>query len=160
VTPGADEEETMSSEVPVEGASPRSPRRADVFFYGLFMDEELLRDKGVSPTDAELASVRDLELRIGERAALAPAPSRRVHGVVMSLTVDDIERLYAEPSVRAYEPNALLVELDRGGVVAALCYNLPVPPPATARNPEYAAKLRAIAEKVGLPAGYVDGIGS
>lgn len=151
----------MSSEVPVGGASPRSPRRADVFFYGLFMDEELLRDKGVSgPTDAELASVRDLELRIGERAALAPATSRRVHGVVMSLTVDDIERLYAEPSVRAYEPQALLVELDRGGVVAALCYNLPVPPPATARNPEYAAKLRAIAEKVGLPARYVDGIGS
>lgn len=150
----------MSSEVPVGDASLRSSRRADVFFYGLFMDEELLRDKGVSPTDAELASVRDQELRIGERATLAPATSRRVHGVVMRLTVDDIERLYAEPSVRAYEPQALLVELDRGGVVAALCYTLPVPPPATARNQEYSAKLRAIAEKVGLPAGYVDGIGS
>jgi hypothetical protein len=150
----------MSSEVPLEGASRRSPRRADVFFYGLFMDEELLRDKGVSPTDAELASVRDLELRIGERAALAPASAGRVHGVVMSLTVDDLERLYAEPSVRAYEPQPVLVELDRGGVVAALCFNLPVPPAATARNPEYASKLRAIAEKVGLPARYVDGIGS
>lgn len=150
----------MSSKVPVEGASPRSPRRADVFFYGLFMDEELLRDQGASPTDAELASVRDFELRIGERAALAPAASGRVHGVVMSLTVDDIARLYSEPSVRAYEPQAVLVELDRGGIVAALCYNLPVPPPAMARKPEYVAKLRAIAEKVGLPARYIDGIGS
>ena len=150
----------MSSEDLVGDASLRSPRRADVFFYGLFMDEELLRDKGVSPTHAELGSVRDMELRIGERAALAPTTSKRVHGVVMSLTLDDIERLYADPSVQAYAPQAVLVELDQGGVVAALCYNLPVPPPATARNLEYSAKLRAIAEKVGLPAGYVDGIGS
>ena len=150
----------MSSEVPDGGARQRSPRRVDVFFYGLFMDEELLRDKGISPSDAVLAAVRGFELRIGERAALAPASSGRVHGVVMSLPVDDVARLYAEPNVRAYEPQAVLVELQRGGIIPALCYNLPVPPPATARNPEYAAKLRAIAEKVGLPDRYIDGIGS
>ena len=45
-------------------------RRADVFFYGLFMDEELLRGKGLNPKNAEPASVDGLALRIGQRAAL------------------------------------------------------------------------------------------
>ena len=41
-----------------------------------------------------------------------------------------------------------------------VCYNLPIPPPATARNPGYAAKLGTIAKKVGLRARYAVGIGS
>lgn len=130
-------------------------RRADVFFYGLFMDEELLRAKGLRPKDRELASVDGLALRIGDRAALVPTPGARVHGLVISLTLAELEKLYSESSVQAYRPQAVLVRLASGGVVAALCYNLSPPPAAAERNPEYAAKLRAVAQKVGLPAEYV-----
>jgi hypothetical protein len=130
-------------------------RRADVFFYGLFMDQELLRARGLAPQGAALASVPGLALRIGQRAALVPHASGRVHGVVLSLTLEELERLYAEPSVQAYKPQAVLAELAGGGTVAALCYNLPVPPLPSERNPEYAARLRAVAERVGLPAEYV-----
>ena len=130
-------------------------RIADVFFYGLFMDEELLREKGLTPQHAELASVAGLALRIGQRAAPVPAPGVRVHGVVISLTLAELDRLYSEPSVRAYEPQAVLAHLASGGVIAALCYNLSSPPSPTERNPEYAARLRAVAQKVGLPAEYV-----
>ena len=35
------------------------------------------------------------------------------------------------------------------------CYNLPQPPSPSERNPEYAARLRAVAQKAGLPADYV-----
>ena len=42
--------------------------RIDVFFYGLFMDEELLRSKGANPTEVRQASVRNLSLQIGARA--------------------------------------------------------------------------------------------
>jgi hypothetical protein len=130
-------------------------RSADVFFYGLFMDEELLRAKGLRPQRAELAWVDGLALRIGQRAALVPVPGARVHGVVVSLTLAELEKLYSEPSVQAYRPEAVLAELANGGVVAALCYNLSPPPAATERNPKYAAKLRAVAQKVGLPADYI-----
>lgn len=133
-------------------------RRAEVFFYGLFMDEDLLRSKGLEPEGAEHASVDGFALRIGQRAALAPRPGSRVHGVIMSLTLQELDRLYAEPGLRAYQPQAVLARLASGGVVAALCYNLPEPPPATERNPEYAAKLRALAQRVGLPADYVASI--
>ena len=133
-------------------------RRVDVFFYGLFMDEELLRAKGLDVEHAELAAVDGLALRIGQRAALAPTPGGRVHGVVFSLMLSELDRLYSDPSVQAYRPQAVLAQLASGGVIAALCYNLPQPPSPTERNPEYAAKLRAIAQKVGLPAEYVASI--
>jgi hypothetical protein len=73
----------------------------------------------------------------------------------MSLTLDELERLYSEPGVQAYQPQAVLAHLADGNVIAALCYNLPEPPAASERNPEYAAKLRIVAEKVGLPEEYV-----
>ncbi len=131
------------------------PRRADVFFYGLFMDQEILRDKGLTPQNREIASVSGLALRIGQRAALVPDEKGKVYGVVMSLTLDELERLYSDPTVQAYRPQAVLARLASGGQVAALCYNLREPPLPSERNPDYAAKLRAVAEKVGLPAEYV-----
>ncbi len=130
-------------------------RAADVFFYGLFMDQELLRSKGLRPERIERGSVEGLALRIGQRAALVPAAGARVHGVVMTLPLDELATLYADSGLQAYRAEPVLVRLERGGSIAALCYNLSVPPSPADRNPEYATKLRAVADKVGLPAEYV-----
>jgi hypothetical protein len=134
-------------------------RRVDAFFYGLFMDADLLRSKGLEPKHSELASVAGFALRVGQRAALVPDGSSRVHGVVMSLTLAELERLYAEPGVRDYKPQAVLAELAGGGVTPALCYNLPAAARADERNAEYALKLRAVGQKVGLPAEYLSSLG-
>lgn len=119
------------------------------------MDEDLLRAKGLKPEGAEHAVVDEVTLRIGQRAALVPTPGGRVHGLVISLTLSELDSLYADPGVQAYRPQAVLARLASGGVIAALCYNLPQPPAPTERNPEYAAKLRALAQRVGLPAEYI-----
>jgi len=132
------------------------PRQVDVFFYGLFMDQELLRSKGLEPQNSEIASVSGLALRIGQRAALVPDERGKVYGIVMSLTLDEVEHLYSDPTVQAYRPQAVLARLASGGQVAALCYNLREPPLPSERNPDYAAKLRVVAEKVGLPGEYVE----
>jgi Gamma-glutamyl cyclotransferase, AIG2-like len=133
-------------------------RRADVFFYGLFMDEGLLRSKGLQPTNVELASLLGMTLRIGERATLVPDAAGRVHGVVMTLTLDELERLYSDSGVQSYRPQAVLVHPQSGGTLAALCYNLPDPPAPGARNADYAQKLRVLGERVGLPPEYVASI--
>jgi hypothetical protein len=133
-------------------------RSADVFFYGLFMDQELLHSKGIQPERIEVAWVDGLELRIGQRAALARSERGRVYGRVMTLTLRQLDMLYADPGVEAYRPEAVLAHLSAGGTIAALCYNLPQPPAASERNPEYADKLRAVARKVGLPAEYLASI--
>jgi len=134
-------------------------RRVSVFFYGLFMDAELLRAKGAEPTGVRAASVPGFALRVGRRATLVPAAEDRAHGVVMELTHDEIERLYADPSVQAYRPEAVLTELADGTRIPALCYNLVVPPGPGEADPEYAAKLRDLARRLELPADYVARIG-
>jgi len=55
-------------------------RRVEVFFYGLFMDEELLRGKGLEPEGGEIAAIDGFALRIGQRAALVPTPGAKVYG--------------------------------------------------------------------------------
>ena len=130
-------------------------RRVDVFFYGLFMDKDLLQAEGLVPQAVEIAFVPGFALRLGQRAALAPEASARVYGVLMSLTLDELGQLYAAPSLQAYRPYAVLAHLVSGEVVPALCYNLPEPPSPAERSPEYAARLLAVARKVGLPEEYV-----
>ncbi len=130
-------------------------RRADVFFYGLFMDEDVLRAQGVAPEDLRLAWVDGVALRIGKRATLVSIQSGRVHGLVMSLTAAELQHLYSQPGLEAYKPQAVLAHLADGSVVAALCYNLVESTAPGEANPEYATKLRAVARKVGLPEDYI-----
>jgi hypothetical protein len=126
---------------------------SNVFFYGLFMDAGVLEAKGVRGKGSRLGIVRDWSLRISQRATLVPAPGKAVYGVLMTLSLTDIDRLYAEDSVRMYRPVAVLVETDapEPTAVAALAYVLPEPPAPEERNPEYASKLRRLAEHLGLP---------
>jgi hypothetical protein len=133
-------------------------RRIDVFFYGLFMDADLLRAKGVHPTNPRLVCLLGFALRIGQRATLIPDPDSRVYGLVMQLSHDEIERLYAEPGVQMYRPEAVIAELTDGTRIPALCFNLPVPPGPDEINKEYAQELRDLALRLGLPADYVDRI--
>ena len=133
-------------------------RNIDVFFYGLFMDEALLREKGVNPANRRLASVENFALVIGARATLVPRSGQTVHGVVFSLTHVEVDALYAEASVSVYRPEAVSARVKDGSVVPALCFNLPVMPASGERNPQYAAKLKTLAGRIGLPQGYVASI--
>lgn len=135
-----------------------APLRSDAFFYGLFMDAAVLAAKGISAPSGRTGIVREWALRIGQRATMVPEPGRAVHGVVMPLPLSDLDRLYAETSVQMYRPVAVLVEGTDGTVVPALTYVLPEPPAPDERNPEYAAKLRALAERLGLPPEYAASI--
>jgi hypothetical protein len=133
-------------------------RTVDVFFYGLFMDDGLLREKGMNPRNRRLAFVENFRLVIGARAALVPCADAIVHGVLFSMTHDEVDALYSEPSVSVYRPEAVSAHLANGSVIPALCFNLPVPPSPNERNPQYAAKLKELAQRIGLPPDYVSSI--
>jgi hypothetical protein len=135
-----------------------SDRRVEVFFYGLFMDPQLLQAKGVHPTDVRPAAVSGFALRIGARAAMVPATGAQVHGMLMTLSHAEVEKLYSEPSLTMYRPEPVLAVSRTGITIAALCYNLPVAPGPDERNAEYSAKLRAVAQRLGLPDEYVRSI--
>jgi hypothetical protein len=134
-------------------------RRIPVFFYGLFMDVDALRSKGVHPTDPRAASVAGYAIRIGHRATLLPEPGSSAHGLLMDLTHAEIELLYSAPGLEAYRPEAVAAVVAEGPPIPALCFNLVTPPSADEANPEYAAKLRQLANRLALPPEYVEQIG-
>ena len=133
-------------------------RRIDLFFYGLFMDDALLREKGVEPRNRRMAFVENFSLVIGARATLVPYANATAHGVLFSLTHSEVDALYSEASLSVYRPEAVSAQLADGRVIPALCFNLPVPPSTEERNPQYASKLRELASRIGLPPSYVSSI--
>ena len=132
--------------------------RVEVFFYGLFMDEALLRAKGLNPLNGRAASVEDFRLVVGRRATLVPRAGATVHGLLFSLTPAEVDALYSEDSVSAYRPEAVAAQLADGSLTPALCFNLPAPPSARERDPQYASRLRELAARLGLPPAYVSTI--
>ena len=60
------------------------------------------------------------------------------------------------PALADYRPEAVIAEVTGGAKVPALCYNLVDPPSIADHNPEYAARLRTLAQRLGFPADYVE----
>ena len=133
-------------------------RQIDGFFYGLFMDAEVLREAGVQPSNLRRAHVTDYALRIGQRATLVPSPGDRAYGMVISMTHAEIERLYSGPGLEDYRPEALLAHVDERETIPALCYNLVQAPEPHERNPQYAKRLRSVLEKLEFPIGYIESV--
>ena len=136
-----------------------SGRRVNGFFYGLFMDVELLKSSGVIAENPRKAYVDGYALRIGNRATLVPAAQGRAYGMVLALTHDELDVLYGGPGLETYRPEALQATLMDGGSLPALCYNLLEAPADDERNDAYAAKLRDALGRLGFPADYIDSVG-
>src|SRR6185369_11174462 len=86
----------------------------DIFFYGLFMDESVLRAKGVEPRAARKAVVRDYQLKIGQRAMLSPQQSSQAYGMVYALNDREIDSLYNEPGLEIYHPEVVVATFEDG----------------------------------------------
>jgi hypothetical protein len=136
-----------------------SPRRVDAFFYGLFMDVEVLRQNSAKPANPRRAYVAEFALRIGQRATLVPSPGARAYGMLIALTQAELERLYDAPGLEHYRPEAVLAQPIEGIAVPALCYNLLQPPEPHERNPDYALRLKSVLTKLGFPEDYVASVG-
>jgi hypothetical protein len=131
-------------------------RSIEAFFYGLFMDDNLLRSKGIVPMNPRPASVEGFGLRIGKRATLVPARHERSYGMVMGLTHQQLRTLYSGPGLEHYLPEAVTCTTLSGEPVSALCYNLRDAPAPDEVNEEYAGQLRGVLTKLGFPAEYVE----
>ena len=130
-------------------------RRIDGFFYGLFMDSEILRENQVVAVSPRRAYVDGYVLCIGRRATLVPTPGARAYGMVFALTHDELEKLYTAPDLEHYRPEALLAHSLEGETLPALCYNLREAPGPDEVNAEYAARLRATLSRLDFPPEYV-----
>jgi len=133
-------------------------RHVDCFFYGLFMDRDILRDSGVVAENPRLAYVDEHALVIGNRATLVPRRNARTYGMVFALFHSGIERLYSAPGLEQYRPEAVVAHSLEGDAIPALCYNLLEVPGDDEVNIQYAAKLQTVLRNLGFPPEYIDSI--
>ena len=129
----------------------------EVFFYGLFMDGNILRKNGIRPSNPRKGHLDDYALKIGNRASLIPCKNERSYGIVMSIDKDAVHNLYAEASVADYIPEEVNIVTNTNESIAAICYNLPAES-LTGANELYAISLYQLAKKEGFPEDYLDKI--
>ena len=128
-----------------------SDKLQEIFFYGLFMDERVLEEKGVHPQASRKAVVNGYQLKIGERAMLLAEQSSQVFGMVHALTEREINSLYAEPGLDMYRPETVVATFEDGSSSALTTFNLQRPSREERLNDEYAVKLRSVLERLGFP---------
>ncbi len=129
----------------------------EVFFYGLFMDGNILRKNGIRPSNPRKGHLDDYALKIGNRASLIPCKNERSYGIVMSIDKDAVHNLYAEASVADYIPEEVNIVTNTNESIAAICYNLPAES-LTGANELYAISLYQLAKKEGFPEDYLEKI--
>jgi hypothetical protein len=126
-----------------------------IFFYGLYMDAALLESMGFRPRRVGAARLDGNRLQIGERATLVVAEEKSCYGFLIDLSTEEVSALYSRPEVRGYVPQAVVVTLlADSSTQEANCYVLPPGETGSNTNVEYAAKLSALASRLGLPAEY------
>jgi hypothetical protein len=136
-----------------------APRKRPVFFYGLFMDPEVLRGHGVESGEGRRARVDGHALRIGERATLVPQADAHAYGMAYGLEAEQLHALYSAAGLESYAPIVVTVHYEDGLTSPAECWVLSQPPEAGARDPDYVRKLREALTKLRFPADYVASVG-
>jgi hypothetical protein len=133
-------------------------RLVRVFFYGTFMNPEVLAAYGIAAREVLPAKVTDFELCIRPRVNLVASKGATVYGAIVLVTQKDLEKIYSELERRLglkYLPEAVLAETLSGGltVKAALCYiaHSMTPGPAA---PEYVKELADCVRALNFPESY------
>ena len=129
----------------------------DVFFYGLFMDKNILVKNRANPSQPRMGYLNNHTLKIGNRASLIPANNEKAYGIIMTLKDDEVDKLYAEESVADYVPEQVEVITTTNERVIATCYNLPLEL-LTGTNESYARSLYKLATQLNFPEDYLNKI--
>ena len=126
-----------------------------IFFYGLFMDPDVLQNQNCQSSTAIIAKLRNYELHLGARATLKPSEGDNVYGTLMRLSQSSLDELYSAPSVQDYQATPVTCQLAEDDFVEAITYILPndyplAPPP----NADYARRLLEVCNKMNIPSPY------
>jgi hypothetical protein len=130
----------------------------EVFFYGLYMDPEVLRAQGIDGGAGRRAHVDGFALRIGTRATLVPSAGGCVHGMVYALSADDVRRLYGQAGLEDYHAEGVLAWIDGETPQPAVTFRLAHAPAAHERNDDYARRLQDVLARLGFPRAYIESI--
>lgn len=127
--------------------------RAWTFFYGSYLNFEVLKEADLVPEKREVARLAGFDIRIQPRANLVRSDAGTVYGIVATATHDELARLYAhaqEVLGELYLPEPVLAGTLDGKWRPALCY---ICPDMNPRPPDRAhvQRILAPARSYGFP---------
>jgi hypothetical protein len=128
-----------------------------VFFYGSYINLNVLAEVELFPEHREVARLSGFDLRIAPRANLVRSDRDCVYGLLATATHRELGRLYAHAHDvlgETYLPEAVLVETLDGRWRPAMTYLCPemVSRPA---DPAYVERIAGPARSLGFPDWYV-----
>jgi hypothetical protein len=96
------------------------------FFYGSWINLEILKEKNFSPEKYEIAKLHGYEIYIQPIANLTPNESSLVYGLLLATTREQHQRILTALSQgtmgNIYLPEAVLVETQEEKWKSAICY--------------------------------------
>ena len=136
-----------------------SPVKVRVFFYGSFINREVLAKVGLIPERIDVAWLHGFDIRIQPLANVVRSDRHCVYGIVCEATHDELARLYGQDWVGNYLPEAVLVETEGGRLLPALCYIAPPCEPELTTG-DYIALIAGPAREYGFPEWYLERLDS
>ena len=128
-------------------------RKVPVFYYGSFINVDVLKEVDLVPDNLRLAKLLGWDIHIGPLATLEPKDDGCVYGIVIDCSHDELERLYSQDWVGAYLPEPVLVDVD-GAFLPALTY-IKWDYERGPADADYVERIAGPAEKLGFPDWYV-----
>jgi cation transport regulator ChaC len=126
-----------------------------IFFYGSFINREVLKEAGLVPDKVEVACLWGFDIRIEPLASILRADGHCVYGIICQATHSELSRLYGQEWLGTYLPEAVMVQTRDGRVLPALVYvaasHTPAPPAE-----DYIDRIIGPARTLGFPAWYLD----
>jgi hypothetical protein len=130
-------------------------RKVWVFFYGSFINRQVLAGAGFVPDEVRVARLWGFDVRVGPLANLVLSERDCAYGILCRATHAELARLYGQAWVGTYLPEAVLAEGPDGALVPALCYLAPPGEPAPPEQ-DYLDRIVGPARAYGFPAWYVE----
>ena len=131
------------------------PSPVPTFFYGSFINLDVLAKYGVTPKNVETVELTGFDIEIAPLANLVWNDEKSVHGILTMVTHADLETLYSLDWVGRYYPYPVVVETQTDELAMALCYiafNDEKSPPTN----EYVMSIITAAEGHGFPQSYIE----
>ncbi len=129
-----------------------------VFFYGSYINLEVLKEVDLVPEVHEAAKLRGFDIRIAPRANLIHSEQHTVYGILATATHRELARLYkhAENVLgEIYLPEAVLIETLDNRWKPAMTYICPAMESRVADN-AYVDRIVGPARQFGFPEWYIE----
>ena len=135
-------------------------RKIWVFFYGSYINLQVLKDIGFEPTEYEMARLDGFDIEINPIVNLFKSDKDCVYGIITKATHSDLKNLYAHAEKVLggnYLPEAVLVKTSEEKWRSSLCYIANSIPPKPPTN-DYIDKIITSGKEYGFPTWYLDKI--